>query len=776
MSSFAQRSFSKGEVSPELFARADTQAYAAGLRTARNVIVQRQGGVTARPGTEYLGTYSTGRVIPFVFNDTQAYCLVFTNNLVTVIQSGVVVTTVVTTYAAADVAAIRYTQSADTMTLVHPNYLPRQLKRTGASTWAIANMTFGVTTATPVGQAVVGGGAGLQQVDYVVTAISRDTGQESLPTAAASAINVLLPSAANNIQFTWTPSVLYTYNAYRQINGSGYGLIASGNITGLVNDTGITADYTNAPQLARTVFGLPSQAPAAVGYFQDRLLFGDTISFPYRVWTSQTGDYGNLSVHVPSQADDSIQFDLVSRKVNSIQHIIDAGMLILLTTGGEWVVNGDTNGVLTPSSVNARQYSEHGASALVPIRVDQRLLYVQARKSIVRDVGVDPSVQYSGFKGRDLTLFAPHLFDGYSLVDWAYAEVPHSIVWAARSDGKFLALTIVDDQGVLGWTRHDTVGSVLSMCAVPEGGEDRIYLLVQRTGGVFLERMRSLFFSDITSDACFLDAGKQVDGRNTSATQTMTLTGGSTWGNTELLTCTATGATPFASTDVSNAAVWVTSGTTTVRLTVTAFTSSSVVQGFVDATVPVSLRGVSTTAWRKAVSQLSGLSHLANQTVGVFGDGYVVGSPNNPAYPTLTVSSTGTLTLPKPYSVIWVGLPYTCDVQTLDLDVPQGGTYKSNALQVNRVITMINNTRGIFMAQTDVDPSTDLVGAGTGFVETKIREAETWGAPVSLFTGAIETNLRTTWSKSGRVFFRQVDPLPMTVLAIMPAGAFPPPG
>ena len=51
MSTIVQRSFAYGELSPELRAKADLSAYSQGLKTARNVIVGKAGGLYSRPGT-----------------------------------------------------------------------------------------------------------------------------------------------------------------------------------------------------------------------------------------------------------------------------------------------------------------------------------------------------------------------------------------------------------------------------------------------------------------------------------------------------------------------------------------------------------------------------------------------------------------------------------------------------------------------------------------------------------------------------------------------------
>jgi len=90
-------SFNSGELSPLLGARIDFDKYNSGLQTALNAIPLPQGGITRRPGTEYLGaTYgsSKARLIPFIFSEDQAYILEFTDSLLRVWADGGLVQTV----------------------------------------------------------------------------------------------------------------------------------------------------------------------------------------------------------------------------------------------------------------------------------------------------------------------------------------------------------------------------------------------------------------------------------------------------------------------------------------------------------------------------------------------------------------------------------------------------------------------------------------------------------------------------------------------------------
>jgi hypothetical protein len=117
-----------------------------------------------------------------------------------------------------------------------------------------------------------------------------------------------------------------------------------------------------------------------------------------------------------------------------------------------------------------------------------------------------------------LSVLAAHLTKAYGITDLAYAANPHSIVWAVRADGALLGLTYLPEEDVWGWHRHDTATKAAaslfeSVCVVPEGDEDVVYVVVKRTiNGTtkrFVERLATRAFTDI-KEACFLDCAVRV--------------------------------------------------------------------------------------------------------------------------------------------------------------------------------------------------------------------------------------------------------------------------
>jgi hypothetical protein len=121
---------------------------------------------------------------------------------------------------------------------------------------------------------------------------------------------------------------------------------------------------------------------------------------------------------------------------------------------------------------------------------------------------INYSFEIDGLKSNDVSIFSPHFFENMGIISWCYAQEPRSLIWAVRSDGKLLCFTWEQEQNVWGWTLCETDGSVLSICAISEEGEDRVYLIVEREvdGQTrrFVERMVSHRWDSI-EETCFMD-------------------------------------------------------------------------------------------------------------------------------------------------------------------------------------------------------------------------------------------------------------------------------
>jgi hypothetical protein len=195
------------------------------------------------------------------------------------------------------------------------------------------------------------------------------------------------------------------------------------------------------------------------------------------------------------------------------------------------------------------------------------------------------------------------------------------------------------------------------------------------------------------------------------------------------------------------------------------YTSGTVMTGKPDRTIPAGYRDTAVSTWNRAVNELDGFDHLEGEDISLLADGKVIANPNNSTYPVLTVSN-GKVTLDKPYAVITGGLPITSDLETLDIDNPQGQTLKNKKMIVNRVSFQLEETRGIWGGVRL--PSSD--GSQEGLTEMKARSNEAYDKPVDLKTEYTDLNIEPEWTNHGRVCIRQTDPLPVTILAMTPEG------
>ena len=650
--------------------------------------------------------------------------------------------TLSTPYAAADLFALRFTQDADVLTICHPSYAARELRRLGATTWTLTTVSFAPSLTIPSGLAVaptVGTAGNQNPQSYVITAVAADGITESLPSDPVSTSNNLTVSGNYNT-LRWTPGTgVYRYRLYKQRGGI-YGYIGqspliTGETISSITYVGTTATLTTAAAhglstgdvvtvsgaspfpfngtftitvtspttFTYTMVGTPSanaspvgtyiaieaivddnvladttisppedvytlntavgKYPTAVTHYEQRRWFGGAQNEPQTIYATRNGTLSNLTSSTPSQDDDALQFRIAAQQNNTILHLAPLADLIVLTGGGEFRVYADSAPAITPTSLSVKPQGFSGASNVRPAFTTNSLLYVQAQGSRIRELSYN--WESSAYASIDVSIMAPHLFNGYSITDLAYCRAPVPTLWCVRSDGALLGLTHVPEQQVYGWHQHVTEGLFESVCVVPENNEDVLYAAVRRTVNGrtvrYIERLQSRQFVD-QADAFFVDSGLTYDG------------------------------TP--------------------------------------------------------VSSVGGLWHLEGKQVQILADGAV--------HPPRTISG-GSITLDGPYSTIHVGLAYNSDLQTLPLafeGAPAAGQYTRK------------NVNGVALRITQ----SNLVKAGPSFgklTEAPARDhTDPYGSPPALKTGELRFAISPSWNSDGSVCVRQDQPLPLTVLGI----------
>jgi hypothetical protein len=726
-----QRSFAAGELALALSARADLPQYLSGLRTCRNFVVQRHGGVTNRTGSRLVAETKTSgsseaflKRFSFAAAD-QSYIIEcgdlyfrFHYKGAPVVVASATAWAGATAYTVGDLASrsgviyyaleahtnqqppnatywyplpivagehiyelaspyvagrfkapapAHFEQSGDTITITHLDEPMRVLRREGATRWVLSDVIAGPWTDPPdnANGSIGVGSPGTRTYHYVVTAAREETYEETLPSAVVDIALANEPTNDTPLVVSWdavTGAVeYYLYGDGAAGNGT-FGFLGASTLVNLFQDIGYLPDFGQAPPVGRPLFDAVNKYPAVSCIYQQRRFCAGTHTDREIVYASQTGFYDNFGIRSPLQDDDALTFRLASKEINPVQHLVELEVgLVLLTTAGEWLLIGDPeSGALTPTAINPKRVGYVGSSWVSPVVVGDSVLFVQAHGNILRDLR--PMVQRKGLSGEDLSLLANHLFKGTTIVQLAYAQVPHSVVWAVRSDGVLLGLTYVPEQEVFGWHRHDTDGAYEQVCTLPEDGEDAVYVVVRREiGGVtrrFIERFDSRQFTDV-KDAFFVDCGLTYSG--------------------------------------------------------------------------------------SPATHIFGLAHLEGKTVKVAADGAAVAG-------TFVVHG-GAIDLPAAKSTVHVGLPITAELETLDLDVA-GADLRGRRKRVVALDLILEASARGFLVGPDAN---NLVA----------HRGETWQA-TGLVTGQEGLTLTTNFNERGRILIRHTDPLPLTILGLIP--------
>jgi len=260
-----------------------------------------------------------------------------------------------------------------------------------------------------------------------------------------------------------------------------------------------------------------SDYPGSVVFFENRLLWAGSPSFPQTIWGSQVDDYEN---HDPGSANDSdaYAFTLLGRQVNTILWMEDGDSLLVGTEGGEWAFGSRGAGEpVTPTNVDAKQQTSNGSANIQPVKIGQFVLYVQKGARKVREMIFNFDVDR--YKSDDLNILAEHITEG-GVKELAFQNYPYSTIWMIRGDGTLLGLTLLKDENVIAWHRHTTglSGEFESIAVIPGNNEDELWAIIKRTvdGSVvrYVEKMDSVFSDDdmVSNPIFFMDSGVKYDG------------------------------------------------------------------------------------------------------------------------------------------------------------------------------------------------------------------------------------------------------------------------
>ena len=490
--------FSTGELDPLLRARVDLQAYSNALAKATNVLIQPQGGLRRRPGLKHTlelpntSTASAGngvRLVPFQFSVDDSYMLCFTHNRMYVIKNGAVVANInssgnnylTTSIGSSIVDDMCWTQSADTLIVVHPDLQPVKIVR-GANdaSWTVSSITFD----------------SIPKYAFTLTLTTPTSGH-------------LTPSAVSgNVTLTAQNSVFTAASVNQYINATPQG---RARIVEYVSGTTVKAvteypffDTSNIAQGNweiesgyEDVWSSGKGWPRSVTFHEGRLYFGGSKSRPSTIWGSKIGLFFDF---VPSESldDDAVEATLDTNELNVITDIVSSRDFQVFTTGGEFYVPQQGTDPVTPLTFTFKNVSRNGIKPGTRVQlVESGSVYIQRQgKSLNEFVFTDTQQTYIT---QRISLLSGHLLKGPQRIALRRASSTDEsdlLLMTNTNDGSMAVFSIMRSQQITAPSEFTTDGEFIDV------GVDvtAIYAVTKRvfnsTTRYFIEQFKDDLYTD----------------------------------------------------------------------------------------------------------------------------------------------------------------------------------------------------------------------------------------------------------------------------------------
>lgn len=771
-----KNSFVAGEISGRLEGRDELDQYFQGMRQGVNGVVLPHGGFMSRSGTRHVNEVKNsahaGRLLrfqvsvdlPYVIEAGDQYFRFYVNNG-RLEDSGAVEVT--TPYLHTELELLQWTQEANIAYFTHPNHPTYKLVRTSATAFSFTRVAYR------------DGHAPLRAANLDDTITVTYTFPGSVPTLTWSEDIGL--SASTDIG-RYVRATDGDHEVWLLITGVTSGSVVTGTLEG---SSGTPTSVTSATDWA---LGAESDNEGfyATTFYQGRFgLFGPREN-PDLWYLSKSDDFENFELLTAGGTDAENADKSVAKRVtsqgqsNAIAWATDADeTLVIGTIGGEFRVEGDSSGVLTPTDTTVVPATKRGSVQTLPISIDSVVLFVQRNGQKIREFTFD--FEKDGRVARDISILAEHLLRRSPAKEITYQQDPDSTVWIVRRDGVLIGMTFEREQKIIGAARNIIGGSYLGGNAVvesvtvipsPDGTTDQLWLLVKRTvnGATvrYVEYMEAQFSPaiDPTSSvleritaldqAYFVDSGLSLDAplpitgitkANPAVVTVSDVTGLSNGGIVRIRDVMGE--------DPSLTSLGDSLNNRSYKVANLSGSTFELTDQDTDAGIDTSELAAYVTGGtaRIETTAISGLSHLEGETVQILADGAV--------QPSKVVAS-GAITLDTPASIVHVGLGFDFIGETERF--VGGGKLGTDQGQRGRITRCV-------LRLIDSSLAFDI---GTGAVPERFEEIEDrdvndfMDMAVPLFQGDKDIAMPGGWSRERTVYFRQTRPLPLHVVALMP--------
>jgi len=501
-----QTAFDGGEISPRMLLRVDTENYRKSLRKAENVCCLPQGPVTRREGTRFVKEVKSStnkvRMLPFIYSETASYALemgpLYIRYYVTQanLESGGSPVEDVTTYAAADLFNVHYAQKNDEMLMAVQTHPLKVLTRTSATAFTFAD--YGIINGPYEPQATLAITAGATTGSTTMTAAS-----------AIFAATDTSGSGGTGVMNRWLRVFDGTDWFNCEITAYTSTTVVTVTITGTLGGTALTKYRLGA-------FSTTSGFPAAITFFENRLVLAGTVNRPTTLWLSKTDDYVDMDPGTGLD-DEAIEITLTSRFRSDIKFLQEGSdQMFVGTSGGVWRIFANGS-VLTPGDRNARRIIGAGVSAVQPISVENDILFLHKDDKQITKVKYD--LAENVYNAPPVSLVAEHLTAG-GFTQSDYQESPEETAYFVRADGELVALAYLPSENLAAFSRFVAGGTTPvyeSMCSIPvnsadDGKRDQVWVSVSRTINGATFRSVEFYMAGLNTDCSISYAGTATNG------------------------------------------------------------------------------------------------------------------------------------------------------------------------------------------------------------------------------------------------------------------------
>ncbi len=676
---------------------------------------------------------------------------------------------VTTPFAEADLFRLKFAQDGKNLYIAHPSYNPQKLTYTSATSWAIANHA-------PV-QKTYGVYQGITNITRSSPGVLTYTGADNF--SIGESVKITGVSGMTEVNDTiFTVRAVNTGANAIELNDE------DGNITDF---TGYTA-YSSGGIIreiksSAASFLTTNEYPAAVGMFEERLVYGGSNNGPKELFFSCAGDYDDFTLALDTDDVDKGFAYTVSGDIGRIVWL--KGTPKFLAIGGYSDIGQLTGGVdtvVTAASVAVRPSNSYGAADINPIGKGSETVFLQNNRRVVRSHEYDLSSD--AYLPVDLNQVADHITKT-GLTQLSFQEGRPNVMWSPRVDGWLVGRTTEVGESVSGWHRHQTDGLFISAASMPRSTEyDQLWVCVKRTingtANYYVEYFADpVDFPDF-EDYIDIDGNKAEDwtvyqrlmyekqkeyihldcslsyyGDQLGLDASATMTPGEVTGTGITFTSSA----PVFNNTMVGREIWRKSvtGKEYGRARIITYVSPTVVVCEILEAFD-SVTAIPAGEWYLTASTFTNLSHLEGKTVCIVADG---------AQHAQQVVTGGTITLSREATVVHIGLKYIAYLETNDLE---GGGINGTA-QTKRKSVFAIGFRFLHSLYAKF---------GTNYYNLKQIEMRTaamrMDRPPEMFSGDIYETIGNDvaderdggWARSKRAIVVQDQPFPCNVQLIVP--------